>query len=108
MATLVPRQRLAPTVTEGPFDWALDSLAFEDWFNGQDEEPNPRIEMVRDIIDDMPEPHRTTLEEYFYERISMRDIARRHELGNPWFAHKRVHDALDAFKDAWIERHGEL
>ena len=91
-----------------PIGWALDEVAFEQWFYGDDENINPRIEMVQDIIDDMDEPWRTTLEEYFYERCSMRDIMRRHDLGNVYYAHQRVHDSLDVFRALWIERHGEL
>ncbi len=95
-------------MSDTPFDWATDAVAFERWFYGADEEINPRIDMVRDIIDEMEEPHRTTLEEYFYERLSMRDMMRRHDLGNVYYAHQRVHGALAEFKAQWIERHGEL
>lgn len=91
-----------------PDDWAMDAIAFERWFHGQDEEVNPRIEMVQDIIDSMPNPYRTLLEEYFYERLSMRDVQRRHKLPNVWHAHRNIHSAMELFKHEWIERHGNL
>lgn len=95
-----------------PDDWAMDALAFENWFHNPDEEVNPRIEMVKDIIDSMPQPYRTYLEEYFYERLSMRELSRRHDLGptgtNPWHAHQKVHSAMELFKHEWIERHGAI
>lgn len=95
-------------MSDDPLDWTLDRKAFEDWFYDREDEVNPRIEMCQDIIDDLTEPHRSTLEEYFYERLSMRDIMRRHDLTNVFYAHQRVHEAQGVFKDAWIERHGDL
>jgi hypothetical protein len=90
----------------------MDALAFERWFNDPDAEVNPRIEMVQDIIDEMAQPYRTYLEEYFYERLSMREISKRHNLGptgrNPWHAHQKVHSAMELFKQIWIERHGAI
>lgn len=94
-------------MSDHPYDWTLDAIAFERWFHDADE-PNPRIDLVKDIIDDLPQPHRETLEEYYYERLSMRGIVKRHELANPFYAQQRVDDARAAFKDAWIERHGDL
>jgi hypothetical protein len=92
-----------------PVQWALDDYAFEQWFyHGDDADVNPRIEMVQDIIDDLPEPHRTRLEETYYERLSRREIMRRHALGNPYYAQQEVVAAQAAFQAAWIERHGEI
>jgi hypothetical protein len=97
-------------VIDGPDQWALDALEFERWFNGEDETYNPRIEMVQDIIDELPTPHREVLEAYFYERLSMRDLSHRFEKpgGNPSYGHAMVKRAQEVFEHEWIERHGEL
>lgn len=91
-----------------PVQWAWDAYLFERWFHGNDEEINPRIDMVKDIIDDLPDPHKTRLEETYYERLSRRDIMRRYGYSNVWYAQQEVVAAQEAFETAWIERHGEL
>jgi len=87
-----------------PDDWAMDAIAFERWFHDADE-VNPRIEMVQELIDAMAQPYRTYLEEFFYERLSMRELAKRHGWNNPWYAHQKVHSAMELFKQQWEHTH---
>ncbi len=82
----------------------MDALAFERWFH-DDEEVNPRIEMVQDVVDDMPEPYRTYIEETWYERLSRREMARRHGWSNPWYAQQAVEAAQQLFADIWTRRY---
>lgn len=90
-----------------PYSWALDAIAFERWFHDE-EEINPRIEMVRDVLETLSSRHETVLLEYFFERLSMRDLMRRHGMTNPWYAHQAVHAAQAAFRKAWVKEHGEM
>jgi len=82
-----------------------DMLQFEQWFNGE-EFGNPRIELAKAIIDDLPEPHREVLEMTFYEGLTRREIMRRHGLTNVFYAQKLVERALAAFAQEWEAEHG--
>ena len=86
--------------------YATDVNQFEQWLAGGDEWPNPRIELVKEIIDNLPPLSRRTLEEVFYEDMTRRDIMRRHGLTNVYYAQKMVERALAAFEKAWTAEHG--
>lgn len=93
--------------TYDPYSWALDAIAFERWFHGEEDE-SPRIGMVHDVLAELDDDTEELLTEYFWERLSMRDLVKRHSMGNPWYAHQAVHAALDKFKQEWIKQHGDL
>ena len=86
----------------------MDAEAFSRWFYNPDAEVNPRIEKVKDIVDHMAQPYRTYIEEYYYERLSMREMSRRHGWGNPYYAHQKVHASMELFKAQWIQKEGAL